>query len=129
MEKLTIKGTDSTPGVDFDPLKGSFDLKGRSFSENATEFYHPIMLWLEKYVEMPLERTQLSINIDLINSASLKYLLSLLSLLEGLQKKGKKVDAIWWFHEDDDETKEIGESLVNMTEIKLKVQPLPSSEE
>ena len=126
MEKLTIQGTDSTPRVSFDHLKGSFELSGRSFSENVAEFYHPLILWVEKYIEIPLEETHLSINLDLINDSSMKYLVSLFNLLEGLKKKGKSISVTWWFMEDDEETKEIGESFLSLTNLKINIQALPA---
>ncbi len=122
MERLSIKGTDSTPEISFDPLKGVFIIEGRSFSENAADFFHPIVLWLEKYAEIPLEETHLSINMDLINTTSIKFLLSLFAILEEMKRKGKSIKVTWWYHEDDDETKEIGESLNSMTDLKFEYE-------
>ena len=119
MKGLSIEGTDSTPYISFDPLKGDFVMRGSSFSENAADFFHPIILWVEKYAEVPVEKTHLSVNMDLINDTSLKYLLGLFALFEDMKKKGKGIKISWWHLSEDDETKEIGEPLKSMDRSKI----------
>jgi hypothetical protein len=58
---------------------------------------------------------------DLINDTSLKYLLNLFALFEDMKKKGKGIKISWWHLSEDDETKEIGESLKSMTDLKFEI--------
>ena len=47
---LHIEGTEDTPEVLLDSGNNTFSISGRSFPENAIEFYEPIFAWLQKYL-------------------------------------------------------------------------------
>ena len=120
MDTLQIPGTYDTPEVQFDPLKGSLLLKGRSFSENSAEFFHPLINWLDDYIEMPVSATKLTIDLDVIDEASLKFIADILTKLASLSKT-KKVQASWLVEKVDEDTREVGESLRDMVDMPFEI--------
>lgn len=50
LEIIKIEPTRVTPRVLF--LEGHIELRGRSISENSTDFYKPLAAWVDSYVEI-----------------------------------------------------------------------------
>ena len=59
MQSLSYEPNGSTPGVFFDISTGKFEISGVSFPEEAYEFFNPIFMWLDAYIEEPLDSTVL----------------------------------------------------------------------
>jgi hypothetical protein len=95
-----ITSTKSTPEVILDP-KGIIEFTGRLIPENAEEFFHPIVEWINDYSRNPADTTTIEIHLEYINSAGTKYLLSMIDNLHGRDKKGEIV--INWYYEESDQ--------------------------
>jgi hypothetical protein len=50
MEVLYIKGSDTTPEINFNNLTGEFSMIGKAIPDDADEFFKPILNWLGDYV-------------------------------------------------------------------------------
>ena len=75
MEQIFLDPGEKTPLVIFDRQRGKFELIGVSVPENGTEFYKPLLTWIGKYAEDPLETTEFIINLDYFNISSSKMIL------------------------------------------------------
>jgi tagatose-1,6-bisphosphate aldolase len=117
MEKLFINGSDDTPEILLDKVKGIFRINGKSLPEDVLEFYSPVFSWFEQYVADPNEETHLEINVVYFNSASQRALNEIFSILSRLNVKGKKVDVEWFYNEDDDEMLEAGQEYADITNL------------
>jgi hypothetical protein len=122
METFTRQGTRNTPQLSFDPGTGQFEISGRSFMQDPFDFYEDLFLWLEKYVEVPLKKTVLSINSDYFNTVSYKCYLEIIKKLEMIGNSTHDVDVIWYYEDGDDECREAGEDLMDMTMLTIKVE-------
>lgn len=101
MEKMLIKETETTPEVSFDHNIGTMRLKGRSWPENAYQFYQPLIKWLEEYTKAPNSNTIFNFELDYFNTSSAKNLLDILNLLGEIQNTGSKL-IINWYHDVND---------------------------
>jgi hypothetical protein len=92
-----------TPAIKLDTT-GTFMVKGRSLPENAEQFYRPVLEWIERYIAQGANaQTSLMIELEYFNSSSVKQILSLLLALEELHlQKGKEVQIIWSYNQDDE---------------------------
>ncbi|MCP4345442.1 MAG: DUF1987 domain-containing protein [Desulfobacterales bacterium] len=110
MDNLIIEATKDSPDIRFDQKNNLLEIKGESFPENAADFYSPVFLWLEKYIEQ-LTDQDVTVNIELIyfNSSSSKILLDFFDMLDEAADTGKKITINWIYDEDDDESLEFGE--------------------
>ena len=111
MENLIIKGTNYTPNVEF-KRNGVLLLEGKSCPVNVTRFYYPIILWVEG---LKSKRVKFDIDLEYINSASVKNLLEILKSLEA-NRHIKEIDINWYYEEDDDDALETGEILEELSQ-------------
>ncbi|MFB0924176.1 MAG: DUF1987 domain-containing protein, partial [Vicingaceae bacterium] len=92
MELLNIEATDETPKVILNPETHVFEFSGKSLPEDVTEFYNPLMEWLENYQESPGETTKAIFKMDYFNTATSKLILDILMLLEEIHEETEGVN-------------------------------------
>lgn len=110
MDNLIINATKSSPYVCFDATTGVLNMKGKSYPENAAQFYTPILAWLREYLRGVGEK-QTVVNLEMIylNSSSSKALFNFFDLLENFAKDGRNIVVNWHYHPDNDAAFECGE--------------------
>jgi hypothetical protein len=108
MNELVFKETDDLPEVNFDSTTGVLFISGRSFPENVTIFYNPVLEWVKKYCLSPAELTLFKIQIEYFNSASQKYLFEILRELNKIRNSGNKIQVEWLFPPEDEDLMVIG---------------------
>jgi hypothetical protein len=126
MDLFTKEGTRKTPKISFDPQSGDFEISGRSFPEDAFEYYEDLFRWLDKYLEVPLSITRLTFSIDYFNSYSYRCFLELIRKLENIQDKNHEVFITWLYEKDDEEIREAGEDLKELTMLTIEIKELGS---
>ena len=117
MELINIEATDETPKVILNPDTHTFEFSGKSLPEDVTQFYNPLMEWLEAYQESPGEKTQVIFKMDYFNTASSKLILDILMLLEEIHEETEGVKVEWHYREDDEDMEEAGEEYADIVEI------------
>lgn len=124
MEKLEIHETKDSPRVILDPKSNVFSIAGVCHPENVTKFYEPIIDWIEKY-KIEISNTKVSKPIELslffryINSASYKYLLTFLQLVEGYTTLGIPVNVSWYYEPEDVDMRDAGIEIFDFSGVKL----------
>lgn len=111
MENLIIEGTHYTPRVEF-KNNGNLLLEGKSCPVNVTRFYFPIINWV---MGLKAKRVKFDINLEYINSASVKNILEILKELEA-NKYIKEIEINWYYEEDDDDALETGQILEELSQ-------------
>ncbi len=115
MEKLERKSTAKTPNVSLDALDGLLIFEGRSNPENARDFFHPIIEWMEEYIKHPAELTELRVNLEHFNTSSSKYLMDVLRKIRYLADNDHNFKVTWLYEEDDMEMLDTAEAYEVMT--------------
>ena len=113
MDILHLEGTEDTPRVILDKTNGIMEISGRSLPEDSTEFFQPVLDWIEGYAAAPSPSTTFVFKLEYFNTASSKLILDVLYALEDI--KGIKVQ--WYFHEDDEDMEEAGQEFSELVEI------------
>lgn len=109
MEVLNIKGSKHTPTINFDPQSNCLVFEGRSYPENNTEFYEPVLKWIDDYLaEIEQQQVVFEFRMTFFDSASSKTLMDLFDLLAQEVKSGKKIEVRWFYDPDDDAMEEYG---------------------
>ncbi len=121
MESLEIEGTQKTPLVEFDPVKGLLEIKGRSIPENSIEFYKPLVDWLEEYSGVAVEKTVVNVHLEYFNTSSSKCILDVFKKLEVIQKSKNEVLINWYYEEDDEDMLEAGEDYESIIRVPFKM--------
>jgi hypothetical protein len=96
MEALIIEQTPDSPQVVLDVENNQFLLRGRSIMADAESFYLPILKWLNTYRKNPLPASKFVFDLEYLNTASSKFLLALISLIENTPDT--EID--WHFREE-----------------------------
>lgn len=121
MDIFTIKATQSTPYIYFDPNIAVLDIKGRSIPENSVAFYKPLFDALDNYVKSPAKSINVLIQLEYYNSSSSVCILNLLKKLEALKDKPDSVAIEWYYEEEDEDTLAAGNNFRNMIQLPIKV--------
>ena len=100
MEVLHIEGTEDPPEVLLDSENNSFSISGRSFPENAIEFYEPIFAWLQKYAEEAENDMEFEFCMEYFNTSSSKQIAKIFLLLEKINEN-VFVQVIWKYKKED----------------------------
>ncbi len=119
LKALFIKGTSKTPEVDFSP--GVIQLSGRSIPEDAVAFFEPIMKWIENYMKNPEKFTKVSFKIEYINSGSNRFVYNMLKMVDESFKQGNSITVNWYYEEDDDTIKNLGEDFQALLEVPINL--------
>lgn len=100
MEVLHIEGTEDTPEVLLDSGNNTFSISGRSFPENAIDFYEPIFAWLQKYAEEVENDMEFEFCMEYFNTSSSKQIAKIFLLLEKINEN-VFVQVIWKYKKED----------------------------
>ena len=111
MENLIIEGTNYTPRVEF-MQNGNLLLEGKSCPVNVTRFYYPLITWVEG---IKAKKVKFDINLEYINSASVKNLLEMLKILD-INRNIREIDIDWYYEEGDDDALETGQILEELSQ-------------
>ncbi len=117
MDSLHIKITDSTPEIYLDKKGNKFEISGRSLPEEAMAFYQPVKEWIKNYTQEPNTETEFIFKLEYINSASVRALNDILSILESLYLRGFNVVIKWKYSHEDNEIKETGEEFAEIYKL------------
>ena len=83
IKNIFIEGTAKSPQIDFNQLTGELILFGKSIPENAAKVYEPLLFWIEEYVKSPRKTTNLRLNLEYFNSATVIWFAK---IIKGLSK-------------------------------------------
>jgi SiaC family regulatory phosphoprotein len=129
MEALLIAPTDHTPGVEFNAQTGKLKLTGRSLPENAIEFYDPLFDWLDNYIAIAPNQTELHVDLDYLNSISQKMIVEILKNTKKVESSGKVISVNWYYDEEDEKMMEEGKAIASEFELPIILFPKPSVDE
>lgn len=125
MSNLFQEGSTKTPYINFDAEQGVLEMKGRSIPEVASEFYQPLLDWINQYMGEPKRETNVSLMFEYFNTSSSKCILDVFKLLEDLHKSGKSVVNITWNYTEEDEAMyEAGMEYQALVSMKFIMNPL-----
>jgi SiaC family regulatory phosphoprotein len=101
MNSLNLSETGDTPRVVLDKENSTFEIIGKSYPNNAFDFYEPILKWLNDYSKKPNPETIFTFQLDYYNTASSKRIFNIMNILELLPNAKIK-----WLHRADDDDME-----------------------
>jgi hypothetical protein len=116
MLEKKIPPTKNSPEIILSP-DGVIKIRGRSISENVSEFFKPISVWIDGYIENPAELTCVDIKLEYFNSASAKVFIQILQKLTYVKLKNKKVIYNWYYEDGDEDILERGEYFSSVLDV------------
>jgi len=117
MSAINIEHTETTPKVIFNKETGVFSIEGKTLPENVNQFYEPLLDWLTEYISNPNDETVLEVKLEYINTASSKAIFSVFLKLEKIIEAGKKAKIMWYYADDDEDMKDVGEEYADVIKV------------
>ncbi|MCU0430863.1 MAG: DUF1987 domain-containing protein [Cytophagaceae bacterium] len=98
MQALHIEATEDSPLIWFEESTGIVKISGRSIPENATEFYAPLLQWIEQLAVQPAAvAIRFIFQLEYLNTASYKVFQDILGAIDRLPQA-----SIRWEYESSD---------------------------
>jgi len=118
--------TESTPEVSFDPETSLLMIQGRSIPPDPAGFYHPIIKWLNEYIQSSPKKVNVRVRLSYFNKTTSKYLITLFHMLEEIKKNGGIVRIIWLYDSDceNDDAFEEGKIFAELVNVDFVFTPL-----
>ena len=120
MKTLNIQGSADKPKVYFDN-SGRLFMGGSSLPENPKVFFDPIMHWLEEYKANANMSTDIQFRFDYLNTASTNMMARIIESLSTLTESRNELTVTWFYEHGDYDIRELGEELLEDTDIKYSI--------
>lgn len=121
MDILKVIKTDNTPEIFLNHQEKKFYISGISRPEDVSEFYQPVVEWMEHYQDYlcTYEPERYSkddpmvfkFNFEYFNSSTAKFLFDILTSIKNLAECNIPVQVAWVYDMEDTDMKEAGEDL------------------
>ncbi len=121
MENMLIQGTKSSPNVEFDAASGKIMMSGSSYPENASEFYHPLLNWIDKYTMEVSKEIKADFGFKYLNSSSVKLISEMVDKLNKLNSAGIPVEINWRCVRGDEDIFDLGEEFKEEVSCKFNI--------
>ena len=113
MKNMSIEATKYTPSIEFNATSKVLSITGKSYPENTFEFYTPVTEWIKEFLnKLDGETILLNLDLEYLNSSSLKAYFDLFDLLESATLKGASIKIKWLYDEENDIAEETGEDFI-----------------
>lgn len=125
MDRLVIEGTEDTPSIDLNPDSKVLAISGRSLPEDVTDFYQPVLDWLDEMESDGSGEYTFNCSLEYFNTASSKLILDILMRLEDIHMEGNcQIKVVWKFDPVDIDMQEAAEEYAELVEIPFEVIPM-----
>ena len=110
MEDLFLTASATTPFVHFKST-GEIQISGKLIDDENSDFWDHVMKWVEAYTSSPSSLTFINLQVDYLNTSSLKRLNNFLVLITSVKSPLNKIKIIWCYNEADIYMREMGVEL------------------
>ena len=107
MTDLFITASANSPFVHFRKT-GEMEMSGKIILDQNTEFWSQLFFWIDAYKNVLSSKTTVNLQIDYLNTSSLKELNKFLILITSLKSEDSELNIFWHYNESDIYMKEIG---------------------
>ncbi len=110
MKNYLVNAEKKTPEVVL-LTSGELMITGNSRPEDAKHFYTPVFNWIEEFRKTDPAKINLTLDLDYINSVSIRIILNILETLKGVVKDKKQFKVIWKYDANDSDMMDQGKIL------------------
>ena len=121
MQDLILTASATSPFIHF-KASGRLEISGKMISDEQSDFWYEITKWVKNYKNHSPLNCEIYLQIDYLNSYSLKQLNSFLLLLSEMKSESHGVQLTWFYNDADIYMKEIGLELSNRCSIPFEME-------
>lgn len=100
MKNYSVAAERKTPEILF-KANGELKISGNSRPEDGKSFYKGAFEWIEDFKEFNPSTIIITLDLDYINSVSVRIFLTMLQTLHGILEDKKKFKVIWKYDQND----------------------------
>ena len=127
MENLHIQGELGNyyiPTVDFNAETGICTISGKSYLEDTTHFYLPLLEWMDKYFTEVNKPIEFNVKLSYYNTSSSRSVLDIFDLIKLYEDKGGQVEVNWYCRDVDMEViKEEVDDYMEESDLEINIIP------
>lgn len=128
MENLYIQGELGSyyiPNVDFNAETGVCTLSGKSYLEDTTQFYLPLLEWLDQYCKEVNKPIEFNVKLSYYNTSSSRSVLDIFDLLKLYEERDGQVTVNWFCRDIDMEViQEEVDDYMEESDLQINIIPL-----
>lgn len=83
-------------------------MSGESYPENSFELYDQLIQWINSYLNSSKQSLTLELNLNYLNTSSIRFMIDIFDLLESAFEDGKEVLVQWMFDDRNPRSSELG---------------------
>ena len=95
-----------TPWINMEP--GRIFIMGRSIPENPGQFYRPVHKWVSDYSVSHIDKSQVDLGFEYINTSSTKWIFNILKELSQMKDIEENLKIAWYYEHGDEDMCELG---------------------
>ena len=96
--------------MDIDLQNGTMEFVGRSLPHNSDQFYQRVYHWIDEYLKVPQESTEVRVKLDYMDTSSSKHFYNIFERLNAVVDKGASVNVSWHYEPGDEDMEETGKN-------------------
>lgn len=125
MTDLIIGPKVNYPFIFTDASKGLVYISGISIPENLSNFYLPLMSWIDDYLTS--QNSTLTVNFEMLyfGNRSSKAFFDIFQLLDKHHNNKKQIEVNWFYHPEDEEIMEKGEEFAGFFNYPFNIKEKP----
>jgi hypothetical protein len=108
---LRIEATQSSPSIVAEWGRGVITMRGESYPENSFSIYEQILDWLDQFLEKTEAPLSLDLELNYLNTSSVRAMIELFDRLEAASQAGRSVAVRWRYDTRNPRAAELGEEL------------------
>lgn len=106
-----VEQTENTPKVVLDPENNKIIISGSSSPLSLTNFFNPVLDWIQAYKIHGKGKLQVYIILDYFNTYTSKFLTRLNKECDNINQKSSKAKIYFYLDPEDDDMREFGEHM------------------
>jgi len=110
MKNLVLHAEKKTPEIIL-LSNGELVIEGSSLPEDARKFYVPVFQWIEEFKASHPEKANITLDLEYINSTSVRIFLDILRALKEAVSKPENFTVNWKYEKEDVDMHEQGQIL------------------
>ena len=119
---ILAESTAKTPAVALNEAESLIQISGRSYPEDLHSFWDPIIQQIESWISAHSETT-IHFDLNYHNSGSTRIIINLIKFCEAQLLHNQKIEMIWSYDEEDEQTAEQGEDYLDIcTTLRFSLQ-------
>lgn len=115
MNNYILAAGKNTPEIRFDINANVFQIKGKSFPENAKKHFTEFSAWL-KQNKIPAG-SLIELDFEYISSSSV---IAVLELLREIEKQEKNISVKWYYEDGDDDMRAVGSNYQKLCALQFE---------